>query len=92
MGKVYFSSGAFEPQDVRLLRAAYDAVCERIVQDGIITINTQVRESIAASIFAAASEGERNPEELWCRAMREVKLLHGVQQSLERIAKQASSG
>jgi hypothetical protein len=91
MGKSYFLHGTFNPQDIRLLRAVYDAVCQRVIEDGTIILTTQVRETIASSIFAAASGGERNPEALWCGAMREVKLLHGVQQSLERIAKQAAS-
>jgi hypothetical protein len=91
MGKAYLSPGAFDPQDIVLFRTVYDAVCQRITEDGAIILTTQVRETIAACIFDAALGGERSPEELWCRAMREVRLFHGVQQSLERIATQAAS-
>jgi hypothetical protein len=87
----YFASGSFNPDELKMLTAVYRDVCHRIEQTGSMELTTQVRETIAMAIFDQAQKGVRNPERLWARAMREVQAFDGVQRTLGRFVKQAST-
>ena len=79
------ASGSFNPDQLDMLAAVYEAVCTRLKQDGV-ELTSQVRDTIRTAIFKQARKGVRDPDRLWSRALREVEAFNGVQRTLFKMA------
>jgi hypothetical protein len=80
------SPGIFEPADLSLLDEIYRDVCACVYEGNEMPLTTSVREVVAISIFETALAGERRPERLRSRAMRQVEAYNGVKRIPMRVA------
>jgi hypothetical protein len=92
MAKSYSLTGSFNPDELAMLAGVYQGVCRGVEEKGSIVLTARVREAIAIAILNLASTGERDPQRMRRRlATREVEAYGGVQRTLERIVRRASS-
>lgn len=61
-------AGAFKPEDIQAMSAALEEVCAALKLDG----DAKGRETVAVRIIDLAREGERNPDRLRDRVIREA--------------------
>ena len=91
MAKSYSLTGSFNPNELAMLAGVYQGVCRGVEEKGSIVLTARVREAIAIAILNLASAGERDPQLMRRLATREVEAYGGVQRTLERIVRRASS-
>ena len=69
MGAIpYVLAGAFEPDDIEAMFAAYEGVCHALHING----DAGARETIAERVIELARRGERRPTELRNRVLAEA--------------------
>jgi hypothetical protein len=66
--RVLRTNGSFEPEAIRAMHSAYEAVCEHLGLHN--QKNDRVTEIVALKIIEAAKAGERDPTVLRDRAIK----------------------
>lgn len=61
--------GVFEPEVTRAMSAAFDDVCRAL---DLAVDDTRGREAVAVRVIELARRGERNPDKLRQRVLREA--------------------
>ena len=61
MVQPYFSSGSFNPDELKMLSDVFTDVYRRLEGKGSIALNTQVCDIIGIAIFSQAEKGVRSP-------------------------------
>jgi hypothetical protein len=70
--KRHLEGGAFRPEEVRILVAAFDAAWESIQSGGAHLLDYQIEDArnlVAKTIIEAAAQGERDEHRLTERAL-----------------------
>jgi hypothetical protein len=63
----YLTEGVFEPEEIKVMVAAFDAACQSL---GLVDRDDPLIEIVARKVIEVTQTGERDPEQL-----REVVLL-----------------
>ena len=64
------SLGSFDPDTLAVLYQAFDDVWLQLEETTRPDLREATRNAIATALIDAAMSGERDPERLWCHAMR----------------------
>ena len=73
MGLHTYSVESFDPSDLALLRRVFSDVWRELLPNVSEAGWETVKDAIAVALFDMARSGQRDPEQLWCRGIREGK-------------------
>src|SRR5262249_32290133 len=64
----------FDPRDLRLLRQALDDAWSHLANSVPKEYEAPVREAMSVAIFDMAKAGQRDPERIWCYAVKQGRI------------------
>jgi hypothetical protein len=73
--RLFLHGAAFDPDDIQAMSMAFDDVCKAL---SLPNADKHSREVIAARIVELARRGERNPDRLRDRVLKEGKPAKGL--------------
>ena len=75
----------FDPEELALLSRVYEDAWDELARSVPFAASGAAKEAAAVAIFDMARAGQRDPELLWCRAMREGKTAAFVHRVLTKV-------